>query len=76
MLKNAISAIKKSDGLVRLIAINAIIFVVIQVVHIFSRFSENDRFVEAHPDLVSRGYKQSCTIVRSPMVYFHAHVYA
>jgi membrane associated rhomboid family serine protease len=70
MLKNAISAIKKSDGLVRLIAINAIIFVVIQVVHIFSRFSENDRFVEAHPDLYLAATSNPARLLDRPWSIF------
>ncbi len=70
MLNNAISSIKKSDGLVRLIAINAVIFIVIQLVHIFSRFSDNDRFIEAHPDLYLAATSSPARLLDRPWSVF------
>ncbi|MEZ4799494.1 MAG: rhomboid family intramembrane serine protease [Flavobacteriales bacterium] len=45
------NSLRKGDGLTRLLAVNIVIFIVIQLVYIGSALVLNDSFVKAHPDL-------------------------
>lgn len=44
-------SLKKGDGLTRLLAVNIIIFIVVQLVYIASALLLRDNFVRLHPDL-------------------------
>lgn len=45
------NSLRKGDGLTRLLAVNIVIFIVIQLVYIGSALVLNNSFVKAHPDL-------------------------